>query len=288
MLIFSPHECNERTVYSILGQVFDEQGNLRSDRYEIDLAGLAEADAFGRVALTMLVYWLRRQLVPVDFVGIVPEWLSRAVVSPAGGLRLSDGVSLAVLNPSDAADWIEQALVPWLSDELLIPSTLARARTLPVKELLLNAVEHGSGRHIFASAHYEAEAQRVVCIVADDGIGIPQAVRRIWLAPISDAIALARAIERDFSSIRDTGHEGRGLSRLVETVVVRYRGLFSVHSGFGKVEIRPGLGHLVTRLAETDAFFPGTLAAITYVGDALGRIAVMNEPTSHDLYEESS
>ena len=294
MNVFGPRVCNARTVYSIFGQVFDEQGNLRSNRYTIDLTHLLETDTAGAVALATLIYWLRRQSIPVDVhypesVDEALDYVSRRLAAgdSSAASKQTTHLPLTVLDPERAVDWVPDSLLPWMSIDLLISSTIASSRSRMLRELFVNAADHSYCRHIVAAAHCDREQQEVVCVVADDGIGIPQAVRRVWNESITDTVAIARAIEAGFSSAEREACEGKGLSRLVEKVVHRGQGEVVFYSGYGIVQCRTGVGNFVTSLGTADAFFPGTMIVASFPGESLGRIPFLNEPVAEsDFYRE--
>ena len=298
MKVYAPHICDARTIYSIFGQVFDEQGNLRSDRYLIDLQLVAESDATGNAALATLVRWLGRQSIFTEIMYPSPargglQHLRLALNQNASTesestQQTSGDMLLNVLNPEAAADWIAEKLIPWMGQELYVSSGIAISRTRRLKELLVNAGHHSCCRHIVTSAQCYREEQELVCVISDDGMGIPQAVRRVWKESINDTVAIARSIEIGFSSLETEEHEGKGLSRLVEHVVAYCNGRVSIHSGFGIVHCRLGVGNIVTRLIEADAFFPGTMFVVTFPGSSLGNIAFLNEPAAQPGYFQES
>ena len=294
MDIFGPRVCNARTVYSIFAQVFDEQGNLRSNYYRIDLTEVVDSDIAGAVGVATLIQWLRRQSIAVDIAfpltadnafGYLRDLNPGNDAGENASDRCDSPLPFHILEPEGAVDWIAGQLVVWMAHELYVTPTIAASRTRYLKELFDNAASHSYCHSMIAAAYCDRDEQRVSCVIADDGIGIPQAVRRVWKESINDTVAITRAIEPGFTS---GAYEGKGLNRFIEQLTVRNRGSIAIHSGFGLVRCRHNNGQKVTRLEGADAFFPGTMFVVQFEGASLGSIPLMNEPEPDPhFYKES-
>ena len=287
MDIFIPSRGGKETLYPILGQVFDQDGQPRSNYFKFDLRALENIDPFGLVALRNLFAWLRAGGHEVD---VIPPDLSRFertslmhFITPdkPGPSHTSSGVSqkmipLAHIRSIDSDRWTAAVFNRWLAERLGVSTLAVFPFTRFVKSLVRYIMGPGYASGFFVHSHISDSDNILYIVLAHYGKGIPQHIRNVWSSITNDAVGIAKATE---SGLRDeSGRSANDLSFLIDEVVIRYNGRVSIYSAFGRTYCTPNPFGITQRLELTNAFFPGTLFDISMCLDATDLVSRINEP----------
>lgn len=290
MRVYIPKAFNASSMYHVLGQVFDEDGVVRSDLFTFEFASTQMIDAVGIVVFDIICNRLVRQgidietafgkLLPAKEKSFLAHVCSSAKDDCDGLLRMTGNQRLLFRRISlpNATSWFLKTMNNWLGKELYSSSLVVAPQTHPFLALIQNAQRYAGVS--LASILVSVSNDGVKFIIADSGRGIPATIRRVWRGPMSDHVALAKAIEAGKITSEHPGFKEGGLGKLVAEVVDVRRGSFTITSGFGRIRCAPHEGGKTHQFEPANAFFPGTMIEADLALDTLGPSSTLNEPAA--------
>lgn len=164
--------------------------------------------------------------------------------------------------------WLRGDLIPWLAGSLNVSSAALSDLQVCISELFNNIKEHT--RHDIGSIfvqHYPNE-KRVIIVLADFGVGIPETVRRVEPS-LEDAEAIIKATQEGFSSHSIATNQGYGLDILLKTVVERNQGWVTIYSRQGIVRFAMNGTKMEHSSKSGVGFCPGTTVEINLRTDTI-------------------
>jgi anti-sigma regulatory factor (Ser/Thr protein kinase) len=253
------------------------------ENVEFDFTDLRFVRPSGVVLLNNVVIYLQQRGCEVNLVGTDPSKDSIKFLDDSGFFLKHTGELLSAdskprkttlplmdVDKSAALLWVENQLIPWLSNSADIPvRDLAELGTC-MKELFNNISDHTSANvgSIFAQ-WFPIERQIMICL-GDLGPGIPETARRV-VSGMSDALAIKRSFEDGFTAKSIPTNRGVGLHYLKQNVVLNLNGIIEVHSGTGEVKIEKDGSEPKFMLMDSRGYCPGTLLNIMFKSDQIER-----------------
>ena len=253
------------------------------DSVEFDFSKLHFVLPSGVVFLSNVTRYLRNNDCDVSYVGTdtFKECIkflddSQFFLQHSGQLLLAHSrprkttMPLMEISNNQALLWVENSLVPWLSNSADIPvRDLAELGTC-IKELFNNISDHTDSDLGSIFAQWFPNERTIRISLADLGPGIPSTARRV-VPDMSDALAIKRAFEDGFTAKSHPNNQGVGLHYLKQNVVFNLNGRLEVHSGNGQVKIEKAGNELNFMLTDGKGFCPGTLLDIVFQTDLIER-----------------
>lgn len=293
MNVYVSETCSGEDVFNVLGQVFNEEGDLYSNQFTFDLGSLRQIDALAVVSLNNLFAWLRNQGVRLTVIPPhVPElpanplmtcFHEEGVYPHKESIRVQQGmIPLSHISSERSSSWVLTVFNRWLA-EVLGVSTLSLYTPFQFLRLLFRyAVQHGTSSG--AMVHSSLSNEELHIIFAHYGDGIPHLARNSWSEITNHAVDIAKATELYDPS--DKIQKEISLYFLIEDVVLNTGGDVTIYSEFGSMKcMRTNFG-LTQKLALSHAYFPGALFDIVFRLNATGLTSRINEPVSVSDYEE--
>jgi hypothetical protein len=158
--------------------------------------------------------------------------------------------------------------VPWLQNRLGVSKATLYDIQVNLLELFNNIQDHSSLEIGCLFAQHYPNLKSVSVALADFGVGIPNAVRRVH-PELDDNQAIVRAVQRGFTSGIKPRNMGEGLSLLLETAVLRNGGSVSIYSLYGAVTFSGIQGVIHPAPLLQCGFCPGTTIDIRLRTDTL-------------------
>ena len=288
MNVYVPKICDQASVFAVLGQVVNEDGECYSDHYYFDAKAVSVIDPFSLVILNNLFAWLERKghklridapTVDLDsslsYLGYVHE---EGVYPFNDAIRVHEGmIPLAHIPIEKSSSWVLTTFNRWLA-EVLGVSTLSLFRHMQFVRLLFRYATHfGKSEGVILHASMGKELQNVRIVIAHYGQGIPDLARNSWSSFANPAVEIAKATEGSF---QETGpsKDGHSLMFLIDDVIVENGGLVSIYSGFGYMKAARNQWGITQKLGLNNAYLPGTVFDITFRLDVTGLLTRINEP----------
>ncbi|MBX2819245.1 MAG: hypothetical protein KTR29_06160 [Rhodothermaceae bacterium] len=289
MNVYLPEICDQASVFAVLGQVFDEDGECYSDHYLFDAQAVTVVDPFCLVLLNNLFAWLhvRGHTLQVE----VPQQefdSTRSLVQyihPEGVYPFNDAMNvhdaripLAHIPIERSPSWVLTTFYRWLA-EVLGVSTLSLFTPMQFMRLLFQYAKHnGQSKGIFLHASLDKESHQLHILLAHYGEGIPDLTRNAWSSISNPAVEIAKATEHNTFHDALQAREGSSLLFLVDDVIIENGGSVSIHSGFGHMEAARNELGITQKLALSNAYVPGALFDISFRMEATGLMSRINEP----------
>jgi hypothetical protein len=158
--------------------------------------------------------------------------------------------------------------VPWLQQRLGVSRATLHDLQVNLLELFNNIQDHSSLEIGCLFAQHYPNLHSVRVAIADFGVGIPNAVRRVH-PELNDNQAIKKAVQRGFTSGIKPRNMGEGLSILLDTVVLRNGGYVKIYSLQGAVIFNESQGVIHSTPLSQCGFCPGTTIDIRLRTDTL-------------------
>ena len=286
MKVYLPESCDESTVFAVLGQVFNEDGESYSDHYHFDARAVSSLDPFSLVVLNNAFAWLvhRGHAVRVDLPDNIDArsslltYIHKEGVCPFNTvMNVHEGIiPLAHIPSEKSSSWVLTTFNRWLA-EILGVSTLSLFSHMQFVRLLFHyAVQYGQSEGVILHCVFDRDEPHLRIILAHYGKGIPDLTRNSWSAFANPALVIARATEG-----KSQEAEGPSLMFLVDDVIVENGGHVSIYSGYGHMKIARNQLGITQKLGLNNAYVPGTVFDITFRMDVTGLMSTddrINEP----------
>ena len=295
MKIYLPKICDEATVFAVLGQVFNEDGEYFSDHYVFDARAVSSMDPFSLVMLNNLFAWLQARGHKVRIVpsgqesGAFMKYLHEEGPVPFNdSMHVHEGrIPLAHIPKERASSWVLTTFHRWLA-EVLGVSTLSLFTPMQFVRLLFQyAAYYGQSDGVMFHARLDTEWQHLHLVIAHYGEGIPDLSRNSWSAFANPAVVIAKATEGVRQDSSNPG-DGSSLMFLIDDVVVENGGIVHIYSGFGHTRATRNQVGITQKLAINNAFVPGAIFDITFRMNATGLLSRINEPSNSEFKVQSS
>lgn len=291
MEIYLPKICDKVTVFAVLGQVFDEEGEHFSDHYLFDASAVSSIDPFSQVLLNNLFAWLANRGYTMRIVS--PDLDSSKYLHEDGPIPFNDTIlvhegmiPLAHIPKERTSSWVLTTFHRWLA-EVLGVSTLSLFSPLQFVRLLFRyAAQYGQSEGVILHARLEKGRQNLRIVVAHYGEGIPDLARNSWSAFANPAVVIAKATEGPAQE--SSAHEGSSLMFLIDDVIVENGGIVTIYSGFGQTRATRNQVGITQKLAINNAFVPGAIFDITFRLNATGLLSRINEPSDSEFMVQHS
>lgn len=301
MRVYVPATMHTATMYAVLGQVFDEDGIVRSTTFHLDFSECRHIDGTGLTLLDVLVADLRQQQCHVSFdIGkLLPlplqaqlDWL----ITPNEGAHCfkSSGIEDAVIDnrhwqihrvPVTGGDtWLVRVFNNWMAQKLYTSSLLVEPQTQCLSGLLENVGQHAGVDEMTVLFSWDKSVDHITFIVGDAGRGIPSSVRRSWSTPCSDEVALVKAIENGRQPGLCIPRGEGGLEKLVHAFVDQQIGHIVIASAFGRLHCSMGPAGKVYKFEPAHAFVPGTLVEVHFATGKMHQSSMLNEPAARSAF----
>ena len=285
MNIRIPDVITGEGIFSILGQVFDEEGELYSNQFTFNFESTHDIDAFTLVSMHNLMASLRMQHVEVktrapSLADLDPDSLIHHLeLLRYNAIHVSRGVIPLVHVPAPrSSTWVLTTFNRWLAEVLGVSTLSLYTPTQFLRLLFRYAVHDGASSGVFVHAKVEKDNEELRIVLAHYGKSIAQLMRNSWAVLSNNAIDIAKSTELV------EGQKG-SLHFLIDDVILDNGGRLSIYSGFGRMRcLRTGFG-LTQKLELNNAYFPGALFDITFHLRPTGLTSRINEPASVSEYE---
>ncbi len=296
MLVYAPETLHAATMYALLGQVFDEDGIVRSTAFNVDFTDCRYIDGIGLAMLDILIAHLRQQQCKISFDtgGRLPDTLQAQLnwlITPQEGLAVFKSTpingrrwQLHHVPVVGRNDWFARVFNNWMARKLYTSSLLIEPQTQYLSGLLDNVGQHAGVDRITVLFSWDEQVNNISFIVADAGRGIPSSVRRIWSTPCSDAVALVKAIENGRQPGLCIPRGEGGLEKLLHAFVDQQIGHIGIASAFGRLRCAMGPAGKIYKFEPADAYLPGTLVAVHFATHEMHRSSMFNEPTARTSF----
>ena len=293
MRVFIPEMVNAKTMYAVLGQVFDEAGVLRSDRYLFDFEETRDVDEAGWVMLDTLFLRLasRGCATQIRQGENLPAAVQRVLNVQIHSVRanildeaLCRGIKVHRVPVADAEVWLHKVYNNWLARELYASSLIVAPQTQPFLELLDNVRTHSGVALASVATSYHAHREVLRLVLSDAGRGIPEAIRPTWNGDISDEVGIVKAIEGGSLAHGELPRREGGLGQLVQEVVDQRAGTIVITSGFGRLRCFPNAGGKVHVFEPVNAFYPGTMIEVYFSTNPIQSVSILNEPSTRTRF----
>jgi hypothetical protein len=196
----------------------------------IDFASLGFVRPAGIVFLSNMFAWMHMQGTKVSLSGLADgqgavRFLDDALFFErhCGAKLRAEAAPRSTTRPlmqiahANSHDWLENDLLPWLSNRLsLTPASLYRFKNC-VAELFNNIQDHTQHEIGTVCAQHFPQEARVYISLSDLGLGIPERVRT-KVPGLSDAAAIIQAVQAGFTTKSVPSNQGIGLDYLLQTV----------------------------------------------------------------------
>jgi hypothetical protein len=275
-----PSELEGFTLNRVTQALIDGCPDRLPDCVSIDFSGLTFIKPAGVTFLSNLIRWLTSKNVSVHFVGHNDNSDALRFLDDSLFFETHLGGKLSPLaNPRPTTrplvharherchEEIRDRFVPWLSNRLGISKTPLHNFQVCLLELFNNIQDHSSLEIGCLFAQHYPNIDQVAVALADFGIGIPSAVRRIH-PQLNDNEAIIQAVQRGFTSGAKPRNGGEGLSLLLDNVVGR-NGLVTIYSLSGAVTFSARAGVIQSTPRAQGGFYPGTTIDIWLRTDTL-------------------
>ena len=289
MKVYIPEICDRTSVFAVLGQVFNEDGECYSDRYLFNAEATSFIDPFCVVLLNNLFAWLQvrghalRVMAPQeesDAAHLLLEY-----IHPEGAYPFNDAINvhdalipMAHIPIERSPSWVLTTFYRWLA-EILGVSTLSLFTPMQFMRLLFQyAKHHGQSKGIFLHASLDKESHQLHILLAHYGEGIPDLTRSSWSSISNPAVEIARATEHNHLHDAHQSGEGSSLLFLVDDVIIENGGSVSIYSGFGHMQAARNELGITQKLALSNAYVPGALFDISFRIESTGLMSRINEP----------
>ena len=280
-------------MYRLLGQVFNQKGELRTNQYLFNFEHTSEIDNVGLVVIDNLFRCIKNGGFESRLTAMpsLPATMAGLLNKQHDPLKSENEMDETIasenhfrffrISANQYEDWLSKSFSNWLARALYISSLVVAPHALLFKGIFENVEQYAGVDWVSISCSYNPEQSEVSLIVADAGIGIPSMVREYCGETFSDEVAIAKAIETicDTSAKEPRRGEG-GLGKLIRKIVDHRLGRVVITSGFGRLHCYPTLGGKVHRFEPANAFLPGTLIEIIFSVELLGYATTLNEPLS--------
>ena len=293
MQINIPEQLNTRSMYVLLGQIFDEEGVFRSNQYELNFSECDEVDNLGllildTISLRMYFAGILMQFTATDN---LPASVRTILLSLASSVQhtvnneefavgLGNHMRLFRIQIATYETWLQKTFNNWLAQTLYTSALVVAPQTYLFRALFENAKQYAGIEWASVLCQHEKTRQEITLVLSDAGQSIPSTIRDSWKDGISDEIAIAKAIEdgrvatAGDQSLRAEG----GLGKLVRNIVDQRMGNITITSGFGRLHCAPVASGKVHRFEPANAFFPGTMIEVSFSTELFGFTSTLNEP----------
>ncbi len=312
MRVFMPEHLDARTMYVVLGQMFDENGIVRTNEFVFDFSATRGIEEVGIVMLDTVFLRLSatqctglieacdhlpktiHDLLLKQARAGVDGWLHEPLCIRKGDRAADVEGELHRIPITSADHWMVRVFNNWLARVLYTSSLVVAPQTLRFVELLYNVQQHAGVDMVSIVISHDPVEEQVRFIFSDAGTGIPASVRQNVDKPFGDDVCIARALEGKFrketSGKKSTDKNedpmilSGGLGRLVEEIVDRRTGMMMIASACGKVRIMPGRKGRVYIFEPAHAWYPGTLVEVCFSIHAFRPAYMFNEPAAEGRF----
>ena len=302
MRIYAPAQVDARSMYVVLGQVFDEAGGLRSNAYIFDFEESESIDESGFLMIDTLFIRLSLQRCSIKIAGgkKLPEKQRELIKTqtnsvPSGLLneevRTASDKCLHInrIGIEHASLWMHTIFNNWLAHELYSSALIVAPQTKYFLGLLENVKRHADVNTVSIIYCYDISQEEIKFVLADAGKGIPASIRVAWKGKISDEVAIAKAIEggaiSQSSTQQSISRQEGGLGHLIREIVDQRAGRVCITSGFGRLSCFPKYGGRVHLFEPANAYFPGTMVEVIFSTSSLKGMSTLNEPILETRFE---
>ena len=289
MKVYIPDICDQASVFAVLGQVFNEDGECYSDHYLFDAEAISIIDPFCVVLLNNLFAWLQERGHTLRVKA--PQQESDAArsfqqyIHPEGAYPFNDAMNvhaalipLAHIPSEKSPSWVLTTFYRWLA-EVLGVSTLSLFTPMQFMRLLFQyAKHHGQSKGVFLYASLDKESHYLHILLAHYGEGIPDLTRNSWSSMSNPAVDIARATEHNTLQDASRSSDGSSLLFLVDDVIIENGGRVSIHSGFGHMQVERNELGITQKLELNNAYVPGAVFDISFRMETTGLMSRINEP----------
>jgi anti-sigma regulatory factor (Ser/Thr protein kinase)/anti-anti-sigma regulatory factor len=175
---------------------------------------------------------------------------------------------LEVFKADNYVPYLYSEVMPWIADTAKLSVDSVETIKTNLEELFHNIEFHSGLKNGCSFAEYFARRNRIHLAISDWGLGIPFNVRTL-LPDISDADALAKAIEYGFTTKSNVKNRGVGLFHLVNYFAQRNGGEVRIRSGFGALQAVRGPEKPSVTVSTEPWPYPGTLVHLVLRTDRL-------------------
>ncbi len=295
MEIKLPRKLELKNITAFLNKAIGPNNTPISNNINFDISSLKFIYPDAVASWSNLIYWLSEQNCRCTFSGFNPANESHCYLDDAQFFRIHVGntiresaalrnttIPLKHVRNEESYAWMEFEMVPWLANRLQISNvSLAEIKTC-FQELFHNIRDHSGKENGCVFIQHFPHEYIVHVGLADIGVGIPNAVRRVD-PRLGDDDAILKAFEEGFSTRSSPHNRGAGLDVLVNYVTVHNQGSLIVHSGYGRVGASPDDhgGTVYTSETSRDVAYPGTLFSLRFRTDTIEHIP--EEDSREDL-----
>lgn len=301
MRVYIPRQLNARTMYIVLGQILDEAGAFRTNRFTFDFQQTSHIDSVGfvmldSVLLRMAAMQCQGRPEPGKALAPASHRLLIRLFETASGQRLHAPLYLAAaphafpirgafhrVDIAGAEAWIPRVLDIWLARTLYTSSLDMAHQTYGFVDLLYNVQRHAGVSMASIVMVHEMEHRLIRFILSDAGFGIPNTVRRRTRESCTDSVCIVSALEGK-SYVEGAEKHAGGLGKLVHEIVDRRLGEVTVSSAEARVKVRPGTNGRVYLFEPAHACYPGTLIEIAVPALSFRPAYMFNEPQTEPRF----
>jgi anti-sigma regulatory factor (Ser/Thr protein kinase) len=269
-----PYRLNGANLRSVVQDFIKGCQDRLPNGVSIDFGRLGFVEPAGVTFLSNFIWWLHHRGIRVYFQGhqrqaeaisflddsLFFEQHCGAKLNPAARVRATTRPLVQARHEQSQAE-IRGQFIPWLASSLGVPLSALREIQVNLLELFNNIQDHSSLEIgcLFAQHFPNLNGGRVAIAVADFGIGIPSAVRRVN-SDLDDNAAIIKAVQRGFTSGQKPRNMGEGLSLLLDTVVGQNGGSVTIYSLTGAVAFNAFQGAIHSTPLQQVGFCPAGLS----------------------------
>jgi anti-sigma regulatory factor (Ser/Thr protein kinase) len=280
-----PRNFNVQTMYQVIGAVIDPDQKLPRDQViNFDFSNVAFAEPAGMTAQSNLMEWLIKRGVHGNFIEMDPKSKAIKYIDDCGffaeytGRPLSDDaearnttIPFGKVLCENSHAWLDLTVFPWLAARLSTNTASLAEFKACLREVFQNIKDHSTEDIGCIHIQYFPASHEVKISISDFGVGIPTELSKAYPG-MTDAEAIALAVQEGISSKSGGHNKGAGLTYLIDNVVGRNCGFVGIYSNGGKLECRSlpkGKIHRSANLVR--GFYPGTLISIGLRTDRIER-----------------
>lgn len=279
-----PRGLNMEELFRFVGEVVDEQTDVRSSHVVFDFSDLTFIEPVGVVVLCNLIEYLRKTGVKVTFRNhrvdrdcmrylddclFFHRYLDKNLFD--GSKERAGTVPLQLIAHDQAFSYLSFRLIPWVGDIVGLSKEALDSLRACLEEIFHNVKDHSGVPIGCAFAQHYPKDRQIQIAVSDFGVGIPTKVRSV-LPDLSDQLALKRAAAEGFTTKSNVQNRGAGLPNLMR-FVTRLGGNVLIASERASLSAsqRP-TGYKISAKRSADRY-PGTLVRVILSTQALKAVA---------------
>jgi anti-sigma regulatory factor (Ser/Thr protein kinase) len=282
--VLLPRTFNAASMYGLISQTIDENGEPRSPNVVLDFTNLGFIEPVGVVVLSNLIEYLGRKntgctltglnltkpVVYLDDSGFFQRYLGQSIRAHAA-VRIGTLPLTLVANP-EAIGFLYMQLIPWLAARMSTTEASLAVVRVCIEEIFNNINDHSGVNVGCVHAQYFPVGRDIQIAISDFGHGIPYNVRKLQ-PDIDDAKALSLACQEGFTTQSNVRNRGAGLATLIKYVTNRNRGHIWLVSGKANLSAVHSQGVSKITARTTDGTYPGTLVRVTLKEDSIVELA---------------